>query len=347
MNGYFLYTIIILVDNDSYLLVRKDNGMRIEDIKNVACVGAGVIGYSWALYFSFKKLDVVVYDISSESLDLAKKRVHESLKSLIKNNVINEIESKNIEDNIIYTTSIEEAVKDAKLIVESVPEDYNIKRELVAKIEEFASDDTIIVSSTSGLLITEIAKYAKHPERFIGGHPYNPPHLIPLVEITKGEKTSDEVVNIAKGFFTSIGKEPVVLQKEALGFICNRIQMALYREVCDLVSRGVCTVEDADKAVTYGPGLRWGIMGPSLVFQLGGGEHGISGLLNHLGPSINMWLNDMADFKEFPKEFGPLVQAGVNDEIANRPKGIGNDDASLAEYRDKMLIEMLKLHNKL
>lgn len=321
--------------------------MKAEDIKNVACVGAGVIGYSWALYFSLKKLDVVVYDISDESLELAKKRVHESLKSLIKNNVVTEMESKQIEDGIVYTTSIEEAVRDAKLIVESAPENYDIKRDLVRKIEEFTSDDAIIVSSTSGLLITEIARDAKNPERFIGGHPYNPPHLIPLVEITKGDKTSDEVIKTAKEFYTLIGKEPVVLQKEALGFICNRIQMALYREVCDLVSRGVCTVEDADKAVTYGPGLRWGIMGPSLVFQLGGGEHGISGLLNHLGPSINMWLEDMADFKEFPKDFGPIVQAGVNEEIANRPKEIGNDDASLAEYRDKMLIEMLKLHNKL
>ncbi|MCI8568059.1 MAG: 3-hydroxyacyl-CoA dehydrogenase family protein, partial [Bacilli bacterium] len=306
-----------------------------------------VIGYSWALYFSLKNLDVVVYDISNDSLDLAKKRVHDSLKSLIKNNVVSETESKNIEDRIIYTTSIEDAVKDAKLIVESAPENYDIKRDLVKKIEEFTCDDAIIVSSTSGLLISEIARDAKHPERFIGGHPYNPPHLIPLVEITKGDKTSDDVVQLAKEFYTLIGKEPVVLQKEALGFICNRIQMALYREVCDLVSRGVCTVEDADKAVTYGPGLRWGIMGPSLVFQLGGGEHGISGLLNHLGPSINMWLEDMADFKEFPKEFGPLVQAGVKEEIANRPKEIGNDDVSLAEYRDKMLIEMLKLHNKL
>lgn len=321
--------------------------MKVEEIKNISCVGAGVIGYSWALYFSLKNLNVTVYDISEESLKLAKERVHTSLQSLIQNGVVNEMESKKIENRILYTTSIEKAVCDAKLIVESVPEDYDIKRELVKQIEEFTSDKTIIVSSTSGLLISEIARDAKNPERFIGGHPYNPPHLIPLVEITKGEKTSDEVVKLAKDFYKSIGKEPVVLQKEALGFICNRIQMALYREVCDLVRRGVCTVEDADKAVTFGPGLRWGIMGPSLVFQLGGGKNGISGLLNHLTPSINMWLNDMADFKEFPSDFGPIVQKGVNDEIANRPKENGNDDASLAVYRDKMLIEMLKLHGKL
>ena len=144
-----------------------------------------------------------------------------------------------------------------------------------------------------------------------------------------------------------IGKEPVVLQKEALGFICNRLQMALYREVCSLVMNGVCTVEDADKAVTFGPGLRWGIMGPSLVFQLGGGKVGIDGLLKHLGPSINLWLNNMADFKAMPEEFGKIAREGVEEEMKNRPKEIGNDDASLAEYRDKMLIELLKLHKKL
>lgn len=321
--------------------------MKTEEIKTVSCVGAGVIGYSWALYFSLKKLNVTVYDISDESLSLAKKRVHSSLSSLIKNQVIDEEESKEIENRILYTTSMKEAVSDAQLIVESAPENYDIKRSIVKEMEEFTSKKTIIVSSTSGLLITEIARDAKYPERFIGAHPYNPPHLIPLVEITKGEKTREEVVNVAKDFYTSIGKEPIVLQKEALGFICNRIQMALYREVCDLVSRGVCSVEDADKAVTYGPGLRWGIMGPSLIFQLGGGEHGIAGLLAHLNPSINLWLEDMADFKEFPKEFGPIVQKGVNEEMKNRSPEIGNDDTSLAEYRDKMLIEMLKLHNKL
>lgn len=321
--------------------------MKAKDIKNVSCVGAGVIGYSWALYFSFKNLNVTVYDISEESLNLAKKRVHESLKSLIINEVVTKEESEKIENNIIYTTNMQEAVQNVELIVESGPENYDIKREMVKEMEKFTSDNTIIVSSTSGLLITEIAKNAEHPERFIGAHPYNPPHLIPLVEITKGEKTSEEVVNTAKEFYMSIGKEPVVLQKEALGFICNRLQMALYREVCDLVSRGVCTIEDADKAVTFGPGIRWGIMGPSLVFELGGGEHGISGLLHHLNPSINMWLNDMADFKQFPSEFGVIAQNGVNEEISKRPKEIGNDNKSLEEYRDKMLIELLKLHHKL
>ena len=321
--------------------------MKVEEIKKVACVGAGVIGYSWALYFALKKLDVFVYDITEESLELAKKRIHESLLSLYKNEVIQEDEITEIESRIVYTIKMEEAVKEVQFIVESAPENYDIKREIVKEIEQFTSEKTIIASSTSGLLITEIANCAKNPERFIGAHPYNPPHLIPLVEITKGEKTSEEVVEVAKKFYTSIGKEPVVLQKEALGFICNRIQMALYREVCDLVMRGVCSVEDADKAVTYGPGLRWGIMGPSLVFQLGGGQNGIDGLLKHIGPSIDMWLQDMADFKEFPKEFGAIAREGVEEELKNRSRSIGNDDTSLAEYRDKMLIEMLKLHNKL
>ncbi len=321
--------------------------MKVEEIKKVACVGAGVIGYSWALYFALKKLDVFVYDITEESLELAKKRIHESLLSLYKNEVIQEDEITEIESRIVYTIKMEEAVKEVQFIVESAPENYDIKREIVKEIEQFTSEKTIIASSTSGLLITEIANCAKNPERFIGAHPYNPPHLIPLVEITKGEKTSEEVVEVSKKFYTSIGKEPVVLQKEALGFICNRIQMALYREVCDLVMRGVCSIEDADKAVTYGPGLRWGIMGPSLVFQLGGGQNGIDGLLKHIGPSIDMWLQDMADFKEFPKEFGAIAREGVEEEMKNRSRSIGNDDTSLAEYRDKMLIEMLKLHNKL
>ena len=321
--------------------------MELKDIKKVSCVGAGVIGYSYALLMSLKGLNVYVYDISDDALSLAKERVHESLKPLIKNGVVNDDKALDVENRIHYTTSMEEAVKDTYFIQESGPEHYEVKWSMVNDMEKYAPSDAIIASSTSGLLITEIAKNAKNPERFVGGHPYNPPHLIPLVEITKGEKTTEENTQKAKEFYTLIGKEPVVLQKEALGFICNRLQMALYREVCELVMRGVCTVEDADKAVTFGPGIRWGIMGPSLIFQLGGGKVGIDGLMNHLHDSITLWLNDMADWKEFPKEWPSIAREGVEESMKNRSKEIGNDDESLAKYRDDMLIEMLKLHNKL
>ena len=321
--------------------------MEAKDIKKVACVGAGVIGYSWALYYSLKGLTVNVYDLTDDKLDLAKKRIHDSLLNLMKNDVVSESEISEIEGRINYTTSMEEAVKDVQFITESGPESYEIKQDMAREMEMYTSEDTIIASSTSGLLVSEIAKNAKHPERFIGAHPYNPPHLIPLVELTKGDKTSDEVLKCTKEFFSLIDKEPVVLQKEALGFICNRIQMAVYREVCNLVMKGVCTIEDADKAVTYGPGLRWAIMGPSLVFELGGGEGHIDGLMKHLNPSISLWLHDMADFKDFPEEFPEVARKGVEEALKNRPREIGNDDASLAEYRDKMLISILKLHNKL
>ena len=321
--------------------------MKLNDIKDIAIVGSGVIGYSWALSFAMNGHPVRVYDINDGSLKLAKERIHESLVNLAQNKVINPNKIEKIEKRIDYSTSIEKTVEKSKFIVESGPEKYEIKWSIVEEIEKYASEDAIVASSTSGLLITEIAKNAKHPERFIGAHPYNPPHLIPLVEITKGEKTTEENVKLAYDLYKSIKKEPVILQKEALGFICNRIQMAVYREVCDLVMRGVCTIEDADKAVTYGPGIRWAIMGPSLVFELGGGQGHIDGLMKHLNESINLWLNDMADWKEFPEKFPEVARKGGEEALKNRNPEIGNTDESLAEYRDKMLIEILKLHNKL
>lgn len=321
--------------------------MRAEDIKVAASIGAGVIGCSWALKFAMAGLDVWAQNRTEESGNLARERVRDSLASLVKNGVYDEAQAAAIAGRIHYTTSIEEAVRNAQFIQESSAEHYEVKWELVRAIEAAAAPDAIVASSTSGLLVSEIAKDAAHPERFCGGHPYNPPHLIPLVEITKGERTSDDVVSCAKEFYARVGMEPVVLQKEALGFICNRLQMALYREVANLVLSGVCTVEDADKAVTFGPGIRWGIMGPSLVFELGGGKGGVSGLMSHLNDSISLWLADMADWKRFPPEFAQVAQEGVNAELAARPAEIGNTPEGLAEYRDHMIIEILKLHGKL
>lgn len=315
--------------------------------KKVACIGSGVIGASWAICFALKDFEVGVYDINDEVLAKAKNIVHDNLEILKENQVIDDARLSEIENHIHLTTSMKEAVEDTIFIQESAPEHYDIKWQVVEEIEKYANDEAIIASSTSGLLISEIAKNAKHPERFVGGHPYNPPHLIPLVEITKGEKTDEKYVQQAKEFYLSVNKEPVILQKEALGFICNRLQMALYREVCHLVESGVCSIEDADKAVTFGPGIRWGIMGPSLIFQLGGGAAGIDGLMNHLHDSINLWLNDMADFKEFPEDWPQVARKGVEEAIAHRDPSIGNDEESLKKYRDHMLIEFLKLHKKL
>ena len=241
----------------------------LTDKKKVASIGCGVIGYSWALKFAMAGYETYAYNRTESSSATAKANVEESIRSLIKNRVLSDEEAQNVENRIHYTTSIQEAVTGAIFIQESSAEHYDVKHQLVENIEKYAPEDTVIASSTSGLLVTEIAKYAKHPERFVGGHPYNPPHLIPLVEITKGEKTNETFVKKAEAFYKEIGNEPVILQKEALGFICNRLQMALYREICHLVMSGVCSVEDADKAVTFGPGIRWGIMGPSLVFELG------------------------------------------------------------------------------
>lgn len=321
--------------------------MRSEDIRVAASIGAGVIGYSWALKFAMAGLEVWAQNRTEESGALARERVLTSLDSLVKNDVYSEAQAAEIAGRIHYTTSIEEAVRNAQFIQESAAEHYEVKWELVRAIEAAAASDAIVASSTSGLLVSEIAKDAAHPERFCGGHPYNPPHLIPLVEITKGERTTDETVTCAKAFYARVGMEPVVLQKEALGFICNRLQMALYREVANLVLSGVCAIEDADKAVTFGPGIRWGIMGPSLVFELGGGKGGVSGLMNHLNDSISLWLADMADWKSFPPEFAQVAQEGVDEELAARPAEIGNTPESLADYRDHMIIEILKLHGKL
>lgn len=321
--------------------------MEASKIQKCVCLGAGVIGASWATNFAMRGYAVCLCDIKAEQLTEAKKSIANNLDFLVSKGILTTADSTQAQKRVTYSTSVEEAVKDAQFIQESGPENYGIKQQVLAEIEKYTSPETIIASSTSGLLITEIAKMAKHPERCIGGHPYNPPHLIPLVEITKGEKSGSEAVKCAFDFYTLLGKEPVVLHQETLGFIANRLQRAISREATDLVMRGVCSVEDIDKAVLYGPGLRWAILGPNLVMHLGGGAHGIKGLITHIRDSGNLWLKDMADWTEEPEEWADMAQEGVLQEIKNRPAEFGKTTSEIAEFRDNMLIELLKLHKKL
>ena len=321
--------------------------MKGPEIKKIAVIGSGVIGSSWSTYFLWKGFDVAVYDVDDKALALARDRIVANLDYLIKKGVIKKKSADTFLKKALFTTDIKNALEKADFIQEAAPEYYNVKQSIMKAVDEHSSPDTVFASSTSGLLISEIAKFSKYPERCIGAHPYNPPHLIPLVELNKGEKTGKEYLQQAFDFYKAIGKEPIILNKEALGFISNRLQLALYREVIDLVMRGVCTVEDVDKAVCYGPGLRWALMGPSLIFHLGGGKVGLKGLLEHVGPSVELWWADMADWKKWPERSRDILQDGVVKEMANLPPEQGRTVEEISRWRDDMLIDLLRLLNRI
>lgn len=320
--------------------------MNVRDIKKVASIGGGVIGSSWTLLFAMKGLCVCQYDINEEQIDNCVKNIERNMDSLIEFGAISKEDKEAIKGCISYTTSIAEAVKGAKFIQENGPERLPIKQSILAEIEAAADVDAIYASSSSGLLISEVTQKAEHPERCVGGHPYNPPHLIPLVEITYSEKTDQENVQLAKDFYQSIGKEAVILNKECPGYIANRLQLAVYREMIELVMRGVCTAEDADKSLVYGPGIRWAIFGHNMIMQLGN-PNGLKAMMEMLGDGGDVWLADMADWKHMPsKEYGEIAQASVDEMMKNFPDEIGHTNPEVAKYRDKMLIDILKLHHK-
>lgn len=321
--------------------------MRAEEIQKIACLGTGVIGASWCTNFVMKGYQAVLYDISREQLEAGREKVAANLAFLAEHGCLSQEEAEAALDRVHCTTSMEEALDGVQLVQESVPERYEIKQEVLAQVDRLAGDQVIYASSTSGLLISEIAKLSQYPRRCIGAHPYNPPHLIPLVELV-GPAGSGAAVETARQFYTLLGKEPVVLRQEAPGFIANRIQTAVAREIIDLVVRGVCSVEDADKALTFGPGIRWAIMGQNLLYQLGSPQ-GIKGLYANVGGGKNKksWLEDMARWTVYPEGWPELAQAGVDEAMSKRPPELGNTNASLARYRDEMLLEILKLHHKL
>ena len=314
----------------------------IDEIKTVAGIGGGVIGGSWAVLFAMKGYDVNLYDINDDCIANDAKTIESNLDFLAQTGAIEDKDA--IKARIHYTTSMEEAVKNAMFIQESGPERLPIKQSMLASIEEFAPADAIIATSASGLPLGQITEKAVHPERCVGGHPYNPPHLIPLVEITKTEKTDMANVELAKEFYQKLGKEPVVLHKDCPGYICNRLQLAVFREMVDLVERGVCSVEDADKALTFGPAIRWAIFGHNMIMQLGN-KDGISGMMETLDGGFNL-CGDIANWTKIPASYKEIGQAGVDEMMKNFPDEIGHTNADCARYRDKMLIEILKLHHK-
>lgn len=325
--------------------------MKASDIKKVACYAAGTIGSSFAAYFALKGLPCAIYiqpdPERPDRLERGQSATMKIIDSMAGFGIIKPEEAPAVKARITVTSDPEQAFADCQFIQENGPENYDCKRDALKLISEYAPPDAIVATSTSGLLITEMAKLSKYPDRCIGAHPFNPPHLIPLIEITKGEMTSQETIDAAAQFYKSIGKEPIVLRKEKLGFVANRLAHALWREEIALVSEGVVTLEECDKAVCYGPGLRWAIYGPAMNYELGGGELGLRGSGIKFGAMTNMVFEDISDMKRVPESWDEISGVQITAQKENMPDFMGHNNEELKNFRDQMLIDILKLHRKL
>ena len=218
---------------------------------------------------------------------------------------------------------------------ENVPERLEIKHALFREIEPHLSPTAIVSSSASGLMVSEMQAGWENPSRFILGHPFNPPHLIPLVELLANERTDDDVLVIAEEFYRAVGKVTIRVRREVPGHVANRLQAALWREAIHLVESGVASVEDVDRAVWAGPGLRWAAMGPHMLFHLGAGEGGLEEFCTRYTASFHRWWADLGDPK-LSEDLAASLAAGVNDEAS------GRSVEDLSADRDALITAMLK-----
>jgi 3-hydroxyacyl-CoA dehydrogenase len=243
-------------------------------------------------------------------------------------------------ERLEFTTDMKKALSRADFVQENGPERPDFKIKLFAEIDEATPHESIIASSSSGITMSVIQSGCKRPGRCLIGHPFNPPHMVPLVEVVGGSKTSPEAIEQAMSFYASIGKKPIRVRKEVPGHVANRLQAALQREIVYLIDQGVVDVADADTAVSWGPGLRWGVMGPNLLFHLAGGEGGIQHALDHLSGPMASWWKDLGT----PTEFTPKVKQTLIDG-ALREAG-DRSIQQLEQERDDVLMGLLKLRTQ-
>jgi len=248
------------------------------EVKNITIVGTGVIGASWAAYYLSRGFNLIATDPAPNAEANLRKYVAEAWTTLSKNG----LSSGASRDRLTFEPKMALALAKADFVQENAPERPDFKIKLFAEMDDATPPGSILASSSSGITMDVIQSQCKRPERCVIGHPFNPPHVIPLVEVVGGAKTSPETIEKTMAFYASIGKKPIRLYKALPGHVANRLQAALYKEVLYLIQQGVLSVEDADAAVSYGPGPRWGVMGPSLQWHLGGGAGGIHHFMEHL-----------------------------------------------------------------
>jgi 3-hydroxyacyl-CoA dehydrogenase len=305
-------------------------------IRRVAIIGTGVIGASWTALFLAKGLEVVATDVAPNA-EAALKRFIESAWPALKRLGLAAGAS---QSKVTFTADLATALKGADLVQENGPERIEFKRKLYAQLDELLPPGVIIASSSSGLTMSEIQSACRsHPERCVIGHPFNPPHLVPLVEIVGGARTSEETIQRAAEFYTALGKRTIRLHKEVPGHIANRLQSALSREVYHLVAEGVVTAADADTALSWGPGLRWGIMGSLLLNHLGGGQGGIEHFFEQFTGPMTAWWKVLGQ-----PELTPAVQKQLIDSVRAEVGSRTVDE--LAAARDEMLLQLIELRTR-
>jgi 3-hydroxyacyl-CoA dehydrogenase len=301
-------------------------------IRRIAIVGTGVIGASWAALFLAHGLEVIATDPAPN----AEKNLRDYIDSAWPALEQLGLTAGASKERLSFTAKLNEALENVDLVQENGPERPDFKIKLFADMDALTPETTILASSSSGIPIGVSQSQCKHPERCVIGHPFNPPHLIPLVEVVGSEKTSSATIERAMAFYASIGKRPIHVRKEVIGHVANRLQAALYREVVYLIEQDVLSVSDADAAVSWGPGLRWGLMGPNLLFHLAGGQGGIQHFMEHLAGPMTTWWKDLGN-PEFTPELKEKIVQGVLAEAGNQ--SINN----LAEERDSLLLGLLAL----
>jgi len=305
-----------------------------QTIQTAAIIGTGVIGASWATAFLARGMDVVAADPASGAEQALRGTVAAQWTAMQQ---IGLSPGASLE-RLRFAASPEDAVAEVDFIQENGPERLDVKRDLFRRLDEAAPTSSLLATSTSTITISEFQDACtRHPERVVLGHPFNPPHLIPLVEVGGGKLTSEDAIERALAFYRAIGKHPIRLRREIKGHVANRLQAALWQEAFHLVSSGVASVADVDAAIAHGPGLRWSLLGPFLNLHLSGGEGGIGGLFDKplWQATEGMW-RDLGSLS-VDADLGKRVMAGVTDEIGAR------DLAELVRQRDEALVKLLKL----
>lgn len=305
--------------------------------RHICIVGTGLIGAGWAAFYAAKGFGVTLYDENATARRNGQERTLQYLSFLKNQSLLSAADHDLAVASLKVSDDLEQALQGAQLVQESVSERYEIKKEVFRRIDRATPPEVILASSSSGLLISELQTVMKHPGRSLIAHPFNPPHLIPLVELVPGKRTDPQTLSWAKTFFEKLGKVPVVLNKEVPGHIANRLQAAVWREAIDLVLKGVASVADVDRALSAGPGLRWALLGPNMIFHLGGGEAGIKYFIDHVGVAWKDLWEDMAKWTSIPHQAADALQTGLDEQMADRTL------KEMGQWRDEKIVKLRKI----